>query len=360
MEDESRRRRLRQIAAGRKCIQGRGHTRVRAHRGHQHRRPCRRAPGARPPARELTSLPCSRCRRVIAADGFLRRFRSLHGPLVVGHFYAGADTAFVPAPTQPAEDATAGDVSSHVSLSFLCRNFATTSDLFLTDSRGGLLAFVRWDPKDIVSSRWTRYPRVVVCDPWTRQHRVVPSPTPGQALVCLGTFLLDADEAGTVPDMSNFRLLRAYLVRDTQNMRIYAQVSMFSAKEDRWVLLTSPIVDDNGVCVAALLSGPNISKVCVERAGGSLFWSFRGRYVVHVNESTGAFSSFLIPFPPGQSGFYWDTYDRRKLRVVGNAAREVRVVCIVGEENLEVFRLMHGQEGEPRAETWRRRAAAGV
>ncbi|TVU49494.1 hypothetical protein EJB05_00807, partial [Eragrostis curvula] len=98
MENESRRRRLRQIAAGRKCIQG-GATRASVPTGDTNIDDL---------ADELLELvllrvssplslvraaaACKSWRRVIAADGFLRRFRSLHGPLVVGHFYAGADT----------------------------------------------------------------------------------------------------------------------------------------------------------------------------------------------------------------------------------------------------------------------------
>ncbi|GJN35297.1 hypothetical protein PR202_gb24051 [Eleusine coracana subsp. coracana] len=103
---------------------------------------------------------CKLWRRMIAGTGFLRRFRSLHGPHVLGHYhyYVGDKTMFVPSPMPLGEGPD--KISNRVSPDFIHRGHY----LELSDSRGGLLAFV-------CSSG------IAVCAPWSRQYyRVIDLP----------------------------------------------------------------------------------------------------------------------------------------------------------------------------------------
>lgn len=272
---------------------------------------------------------CKPWRRVIAADGFLRRFRSLHGPHVIGYFHGDAAThVFVPKPGEASISA-----SNRMSLSFLSVMYG----LRLTDCRGGLLAFLLSNNSN--SS-------VVVCDPWTSQCRLLMLPPELQQSYCrcLGAFLLDSLETGTAPHMSNFRVLCLCFVKDEQDPgTICARVSVFSARHNRWLMLSSTAVD-NDVALAALLSGLtlNMSKLFVGRVADSLFWSLNGSAVIQVNESTGTFSSFSLSHFGG-SMVVNKHIDRRKVRaVVFRDGRTVRIVCIV-KEDLVVLQLLQGR-----------------
>jgi hypothetical protein len=144
--------------------------------------------------------PAPRRRAGRGAD-FIRRFRFLHPPLVPGHYYSGRSTSFVPAmpsPPAPGDAASAvdrvisGRGSSRLDLDFLPRHYDTRS-MVLTDCRGRLFAFVRYDSS------------VVVCDPLARRFReVLLPPTPPVSSErfspCLGAFLLDADAAASARD----------------------------------------------------------------------------------------------------------------------------------------------------------------
>ncbi|GJM95339.1 hypothetical protein PR202_ga12061 [Eleusine coracana subsp. coracana] len=46
---------------------------------------------------------CKLWRSVIAGAGFLCHFHSLHGPHILGHYYTGTNTTFVPSPAPPGE-----------------------------------------------------------------------------------------------------------------------------------------------------------------------------------------------------------------------------------------------------------------
>ncbi|GJN41442.1 hypothetical protein PR202_gn00818 [Eleusine coracana subsp. coracana] len=270
---------------------------------------------------------CRPWRRVIAAHGFLRRFRSLHGPHVLGHFNAGAKTQFVSASSPP------GEVSLHVR-SRLSHDFlANFYGLYLTDCRYGLLAFVH------------NKTSIVVCDPWTRQYRLLMPPLELKLdFPCYGAFLLDADETGTTSHMSNFRVLCvSFFVNKHGGMgRTSVSVSVFSATDNRWLSLATTNVDAGVVAAAILfLSILHTSKFFAGRVGGSLFWSFNGTTVIQVNESTGAFSSFFMSLGP--AGVDDRGMDRGKVRaVVHKDSRTVRVVCIV-EKELVVLQLMQGR-----------------
>jgi hypothetical protein len=53
---------------------------------------------------------CRPWRRLISGAAFIRRFRSLHPPLVLGHYYSGKRTSFIPA--EPSPLGPAGDTAS--------------------------------------------------------------------------------------------------------------------------------------------------------------------------------------------------------------------------------------------------------
>jgi hypothetical protein len=53
---------------------------------------------------------CRPWRRLISGAAFIRRFRSLHPPLVLGHYYSGKRTSFIPA--EPSPPGPAGDTAS--------------------------------------------------------------------------------------------------------------------------------------------------------------------------------------------------------------------------------------------------------
>jgi hypothetical protein len=52
---------------------------------------------------------CRPWRRLISGAAFIRRFRSLHPPLVLGHYYSGKRTSFIPA--EPSPPGPAGDTA---------------------------------------------------------------------------------------------------------------------------------------------------------------------------------------------------------------------------------------------------------
>jgi hypothetical protein len=127
-------------------------------------------------------------------------------------------------------------------LDFLPFNYDTRS-MVLTDCRGGLLAFVRYESS------------VVVCDPlaWQFREVLLPPTTPGSEGLwpCLGAFLLDADaaDAGAGDDtvavprlsVSNFRVLcvPVFGEDDDDDGRLTALAIVFSARDGRWILLNS-------------------------------------------------------------------------------------------------------------------------
>ncbi|CAL4891399.1 unnamed protein product [Urochloa decumbens] len=275
---------------------------------------------------------CKLWRRVIGAgagDAFLRRFRRLHGPQIIGHYYYAYDgciPSFVPLPAPPpGQPAAIGGIGDLVSFDFFPNSYPLKQSR-LTDSRGGLLAFVRND--------WT----VLVWCPWTRQHREAWLKIPwGSYTHCLAAFLLDGgDETGAFT-MSNFRFLYVHLIRH----RLYhgsktVEAWVFSARDDdQWLQLGAMAVGDM-IPDADIDDSPPF--VFVGRAGGSLCWSTKGsNAVLHLDESTGEFSNFTLPGEAAGIDRNMWYYNRRNLRVVGGDASAVYLVRIAGDD-LEVLR----------------------
>ncbi|KAJ1266365.1 hypothetical protein BS78_08G145600 [Paspalum vaginatum] len=243
---------------------------------------------------------CKLWRRVIARDGFLHRFRSRHGHsphLLLGHYVVTTDpytdtmtAEFVPTPPPPAVR-----LRQCASLDFLIQpDDGTFCRQVLTDSRGGLLAFVRDN---------------------------------SYAVVCLGAYFLDAGSSSS-STMSSFRLLCACVITDDYDDDCWVESCVFSARDNRWVSHSTHVGDEEVSSMCALL----VYDAFVGRAGGSSFWA--GGYYNHVvalDESTGEFSNFELPLSPrGPSG--------QNLRVVaGGAAGAVHLFHLVDDGILEVL-----------------------
>ncbi|CAN6352144.1 unnamed protein product [Urochloa humidicola] len=269
---------------------------------------------------------CKLWRRVIGNAGFLRRFRRLHGPEILGHYryYKGSETLlFVPFPTPIAIN----NISNRISLDFLQSSYCSTLHPELQDSRLGLLALNRLSFM------------IIVCNPWTRQYRELHPPMPwirSHTRFFLGIFLLDADHDEMSTDllsMSNFRVLCVSLIHhyhDDSSKSVEA--SLFNARDGRWLKLGTIAVGD--IVPGAIFPSP---FVLVGRAGGSICWSnTSANAILHLYESTGEFFRFTLP--PERAGVNMNQiyYDRSNLRVIGGNTGSVHLVRIAGDD-LEVL-----------------------
>jgi hypothetical protein len=275
---------------------------------------------------------CKLWRRVIGNAGFLRRFRRLHGPLIVGHHYydEGTNTDFDPLADAPA---AIGNMSKSVPIHFVpvsgSDNAYEWPGIYqypeLYDSRGGLLALYR-------SASF----RIMVFSPWIRRSREV------YALMsegysynhCLGVFLLDsaAGEPDETLAMSNFRVLYVHLIRHGDDGTETVQAWVFSARDHLWLQL--------GTSTRAV---GNISQPpfkIVGRVGGSICWcsKYNNNTVLMLDESTGEFSEFTLPGHAGSDRNTVAYYDRTNLRVIDGDVDTVHLVRIVGDDNVELLR----------------------
>ncbi|CAN6334639.1 unnamed protein product [Urochloa humidicola] len=296
---------------------------------------------------------CKLWRRVIGNADFLCRFRRLHAPHILGHYYylpqhsytEPAKTDFFPSPAPAGEIAIDDDtVSNRTCLHFLATSYYNLNSAQLLDGRGGLLAFQR--------SEFS----IIVCNPWTRQHREVCPPMLTRAntytLFILGIFLLDPEPGcvtGMDMDMSNFRVLCVRLVCSFDGdgrQTVEVITNVFSASQEHWLLLSTMAITDDIVPEHFWLTVDVVDKkpfVLVGRSGGSICWcsSPSSNVILHLDESTGEFSLFTLPL---RAGVNMDTlsYSRANLRVIGSdVVGTVRLVRIVGRY-LEVLRYAHG------------------
>ncbi|GJN35296.1 hypothetical protein PR202_gb24050 [Eleusine coracana subsp. coracana] len=168
---------------------------------------------------------CKPWRRVISGAGFLRRFGSLHSPLLLGHYYVRGQTFFVPN-------------DDHASLDFLHSTPNRIGDHpELTDCRGGLLLFA------------PSISLLVVCDPWAGQYKTVSVPCTWvdcNTRCRLGLFLLPAEGVevtGTKLQMSEFRVLHVHMDQKI-NGRLFVTVSVFCARRNYWHLSSSTDTED--------------------------------------------------------------------------------------------------------------------
>ncbi|KAF8673159.1 hypothetical protein HU200_048707 [Digitaria exilis] len=280
---------------------------------------------------------CKLWRRVIAAGdrgAFLRRFRRLHPPDVLGHWHYHEGRRRHRPVFFPSPDAPVVDVRGRDSLDFLDHHhYRVSRNMELSDGgcSSSLLAFVK------------NCSTVVVCDPWTRHHRELTPMCPWKgdsnrgfhSKIIIGVFLLAADDddaAGGV-NMSCFRLLCVSLARKHYG-NATAWATMYSARDDRWVSLGSR--DVGNIMPDGSYSFNACSKF-LGRAGGSLCWSGHvSNGVLHLDESSGVFSTFTLP--PDVHHDHQSSYHRGNLRVVGGGSGgSVRLARIL-DDDLEVLR----------------------
>ncbi|CAO1939564.1 unnamed protein product [Urochloa humidicola] len=271
---------------------------------------------------------CKLWRRVLAgAAASLRRLDP--PPHVLGHYYDyhGRTAVFVPSPAPPGEAPV--NVRGRVSLSFLAagRNYYRPEELKLGDSRGSLLSFVH---------PWSSV--VIVCDPLNREHRELDTRSAWHdtrrnflrsSCSTLGAFLLASSL-----DMSSFKVLCVCLVRDCDNGTKTARAAVFSAtaRDGRWLLLGSA---DVGGIMLRRSSWFDARTKFLGRAGGSLCWSGEvSNAVLHLDESSGVFSTFTLPAGNHLSM----SYHRGNLRVVGGVpGGSVQLARVLGD-SIEVLR----------------------
>ncbi|CAN6352145.1 unnamed protein product [Urochloa humidicola] len=276
---------------------------------------------------------CKLWRRVIGDAGFLRRFRRLNGPNILGHYrYYDEDgrTDFFPFPAPAAKEiASIDDIGDRASLDFLPTIwFYHSYELMhpvLHDSRHGLLTFYQ----RIGSS-------IIVRCPWTRQHRELyltqlTQPWRDAYTSILGIFLLDAlpDETGPGPglNMSNFRVLCVRLIHYCSPYDIKTvDASVFSARDDSWLQMGTMAAND---IIPGTIFPYSLVLVLLGRATGSICWySESTNAVLHLDESTSEFSSFTLP---GHVGIN-TCYNRSNLRVIAGDTSSVRLVRISGDD----------------------------
>ena len=131
-------------------------------------------------------------------------------------------TEFVPFPARPTVH-----LCQRLSLDFLIDGEHMHRSPVLTDSRGGLLAFVR--------GNWY----LIVCDPWTRQYRVLEFPweRPGDRKCLydyLGAFILNASHS----DGDDKSSLCVYLITNKMDDTTTAEAFVFSARDNGWTWWT--------------------------------------------------------------------------------------------------------------------------
>ncbi|KAF8692311.1 hypothetical protein HU200_039921 [Digitaria exilis] len=209
-------------------------------------------------------------------------------------------------------------IRRRLSLDFLHRRPDPFSEHVLTDSHGGLLAFVR--------ENWY----AVVCYPWNRQYRELDFPwlhsepqdsfSLGYQDHSLGAFFLGDGGGG----MSGFRIYP----EDT----VAAHACVYSARRRRWLRIS-----DVGYGLWTTGSVTNNNRF-IGRAGGSILWSGDRGIVLILDESTGEFSTFRLPHAAVDVNS--KSHDVRV--VAGAAAGSVRIVRVVDGDQLEVLAWAHG------------------
>ncbi|CAL5092746.1 unnamed protein product [Urochloa decumbens] len=211
---------------------------------------------------------CRRWRRAIADAAFLRRYRSLHAPSVAGEYHNGAwrsDEGPVFVPSSPSMvDAR------HFSLDFLPNGAGAWS---VVDSRGSLLLLMDMRSMRLLGNR---LPYMVVCEPLTRCFEIIPPLAVDIDAGC--SCLIDGIgiEADSRISMSNFRVLCMFLCHGFTHTAMLTVGSSWSEKS---------------ICHAA----PNFhSTSSLGHAGGSQYFCVEGRTLVHLDCSTGDFTSLAI------------------------------------------------------------------
>ncbi|CAN6352159.1 unnamed protein product [Urochloa humidicola] len=251
---------------------------------------------------------CRRWRRAIADEAFLRRYRSLHAPPVAGGFRSGTWRSNEGPVFVPSSPSMVG--ARHFSLDFLPNGAGAWS---VVDSRGSLLLLMDMRSMMGLGSR-NRLADMVVCEPLTRRFEIIP---PLAVDIDAGSScLIDGIgiEAGNCISMSNFRVLCMFLCHGFTHTAMLTVGSSWSEKS---------------ICHAA----PNFhSTNFVGCAGGSRYFCVEGKTLVHLDCSTGDFTSSVLP---AIEDFDFDQ-ERRNFFVTDSRDGKPHIIT-VSNNNLKVF-----------------------
>ncbi|KAF7106229.1 hypothetical protein CFC21_106978 [Triticum aestivum] len=217
------------------------------------------------------STACVSFRRVITAHPFLRRFRALHPPPLLGILCGG----LIPAqPPHPSAAAAAAFADADLSCSFLPPPLFSRA----LEGTGG-----DYNPSHLVTE-------FAVCDPLHRRYLLLPALPDllvGQVhrpdIVECEPFLAPPGPDDVGADWSSFRVM--YLVRCTTKLFLF----VFSTCAGQW--LANPVTIDVFRCGAVL------HRFC---AHGCFCWEvFRSNKLLVLDARRIEFSTVDLPPPPG-------------------------------------------------------------
>ncbi|CAL4982370.1 unnamed protein product [Urochloa decumbens] len=202
---------------------------------------------------------CKLWRHTVADAGFLRRYRSLHGPTIAGNYF----------------------------------------DICLPSLRHAL---------DVETGSGPGFPHIVrspdlaVCEPLTRRHvRILaPGMKNDDGRFTWGLYLIDGvDDAGRCSiGMSNFRVMCVFHRDDA------AHAGVFTAGGDSaetWIEMGAEHIPWN-------LDPWMTGTACLGRARGSWYFFVAGGTLIALDGSTGEFSSYAVPAAAANTGNWWDPY----------------------------------------------------
>ncbi|KAL6655817.1 hypothetical protein ACP70R_006643 [Stipagrostis hirtigluma subsp. patula] len=268
---------------------------------------------------------CKRWCRIVADAGFLHRFRSIHGPTVVGSYRDSDEPCsppdFIPMPSSSAF----GD--HDFSLDFLPGNDNSSFSWRPMDSRGSLILLERLDG-DNPRGELNWHQDMIICEPLTRRYEII-APLWGSRYGWyrqMEAFLLDGDcaeSAGKGISMSNFRILCLVTIGGRYH------VAVFSPSSSSW--------RDIGIDHQLDLN------YFMGTAAGSLYWYAGGGMMIAIEMSTAEHSSHLLP-----SNENWD-HHKIYHHLMVTAGHDEKARIVVGGDNgiLKVFaRLRAGGDGE--------------
>ncbi|TVU50180.1 hypothetical protein EJB05_01542, partial [Eragrostis curvula] len=251
-----------------------------------------------------------RWHRLIAGDGFLRRFASVNRQqLVAGSYY---DSSIIPAVNRPSpvfipSPSTAID-GSRFSLDFLWSDDMCSFDPLcwtISDSRGSLL-LLSFNTYEEDCSSWSL--RVVVCEPFTRRYTIV-APLERSEIWAIhtGPFFLDAGD-----DLSSFGLVCVLCDRFYDRNR-HRAVTFTSSEHRSW---RESSIDRE-------------SMSFMGRTRSALYWHVGESTVAAMDRRTAEFTSSRLP---NTEEDYWKGH-----RVVAGRDCEARIVVDGAGGTLKFF-----------------------
>ncbi|CAL4906032.1 unnamed protein product [Urochloa decumbens] len=233
------------------------------------------------------SSTCKRWRRLIAGVGFLRRFRSIHGPLITGTYHDSADftrpAGFVPSPSS-------GIDGRYFSLDFLPsrRNSGSSVIWTLKDTRAGLVLLERQD--SLAAGPYKQ--DLVICEPLSRRYEVIPLLFGITWNYYTEAFLLDG--GGGSIGLSNFRVICICAGFAANSEHYEAGVFTSDSSSYGW----RPIRIHGQSCFRCFhLMG---------HSNGKIYWWVDGGKAVAVDRATADLAAFVLR--DGVEGFDDDHY----------------------------------------------------